>query len=80
MNIYLEIFGYIGTVLIILSMMMKSMNKLRILNVAGSIISVVYSTVICAWPTVILNVCLATINIYHLVRSHVSTPSEAMAE
>lgn len=70
MNVLLEIFGYIGTALIILSMTMKSMNKLRILNVAGSIISVIYSVVISAWPTVILNVCLAAINLYHLFKSH----------
>lgn len=70
MDILLEIFGYIGTALIIISMTMKSINKLRIFNVAGSIISVIYSLIIVAWPTVILNVCLATINIYHLIKSH----------
>ena len=70
MDVLLEIFGYIGTALIILSMSMKSMNKLRVLNIAGSIISVIYSLIISAWPTVILNVCLASINIYHLIKSH----------
>ena len=72
MNILLEIFGYIGTALIILSMTMKSMNKLRVLNISGSIISVIYSVIIGAWPTVILNVCLATINTYHLIKSRKS--------
>lgn len=70
MNVLLEVFGYIGTALIILSMTMKSMNKLRILNVAGSVISVIYSVIISAWPTVILNVCLAAINLYHLIKTH----------
>ena len=69
MNILLEIFGYIGTALIILSMTMKSINKLRVFNIAGSAISVIYSLIIVAWPTVILNVCLAAINIYHLVKA-----------
>ena len=73
MNILLEIFGYIGTALIILSMTMKSMNKLRILNISGSIISVIYSVIIGVWPTVILNVCLATINTYHLIKSRKSS-------
>ena len=72
MHILLEIFGYIGTALIILSMTMKSMNKLRILNLSGSIISVIYSFIIVAWPTVILNVCLAAINVYHLIKDHVA--------
>ena len=70
MNILLEIFGYIGTGLIILSMTMKSISKLRILNLSGSIISVISSLVIVAWPTVILNLCLAAINIYHLIKAH----------
>ena len=68
MNILLEIFGYIGTALIILSMTMKSMSKLRVLNLSGSIISVIYSLIIVAWPTVVLNVCLAAINVYHLIK------------
>ncbi len=69
MNILLEIFGYIGTALIIISMTMKSINKLRVFNLAGSIISVIYSLIIVAWPTVVLNLCLAAINIYHLIKS-----------
>ena len=69
-NILLEIFGYIGTALIILSMTMKSINKLRMLNISGSVISVIYSLLISAWPTVILNVCLASINTYHLIKAH----------
>lgn len=69
-NILLEIFGYIGTAFIILSMTMKSINKLRIFNLTGSIISVIYSVMIVAWPTVVLNVCLAAINIYHLTKNY----------
>ena len=72
MNIYLEIFGYMGTALIILSMMMKSINKLRIFNIAGSIISMIYSVIIGVWPTVLLNACLAVINGYHLISSALS--------
>ena len=70
MNILLEVFGYIGTALIILSMTMKSMNKLRVLNLSGSIISIIYSLIIVAWPTVVLNLCLAMINIFHLIKEH----------
>ena len=77
MNVFLEIFGYIGTALIILSMTMKSMNKLRLPNISGSIISVIYSVIIGAWPTVILNVCLATINTYHLIKSHIASLAKA---
>ena len=70
MNIYLEIFGYIGTALIIISMMMKSMKMLRIFNISGSIISVIYSVFSNTWPTVLLNACLITINTYQLIKWH----------
>lgn len=67
MNIYLEIFGYIGTALVILSMTMKSINKLRAINVAGGTISMIYSAFVSAWPIVVMNACLITINSYYLV-------------
>ena len=68
MNIYLEIFGYIGTALVILSMMMKSMNKLRAVNIAGGTISMIYSIFYHAWPIVIMNACLISINTVQLLR------------
>ena len=67
MNVYLEIFGYVGTALIILSMMMKSIVKLRILNITGAVITVIYSIICRAWPVVLLNAALTVINSYHLI-------------
>ena len=69
MNIYLEIFGYIGTALVILSMMMKSINKLRMINVMGATVSMIYSAIIDAWPIVVLNACLIAINMFHLTKA-----------
>lgn len=70
MNIYLEIFGYIGTALVIISMMMKSINRLRIFNIAGSVISTIYSIIAGAWPIVVMNVSLIAINSYHLLKAY----------
>ncbi len=67
MNIYLEIFGYLGTILVILSMMMTSLKKLRVFNISGAIISTIYSIIYNAWPIVIMNLCLIIINMYHLI-------------
>ena len=77
MNIYLEIFGYIGTALVIISMMMKSINKLRIFNISGSVISVIYSVLVNAWPIVLLNACLIAINSYHLIRDYLTRRKSA---
>lgn len=68
MNIYWEIFGYCGTALVLLSMMMSSVVKLRIFNTIGSLICVIYSIVGGAWPVVALNGGLIIINVVQLIR------------
>ena len=69
MNIYLEIFGYIGTALVIVSMMMTSVLKLRIINMCGGLISLIYAVCVNTWPVVVLNACLITINFVQTVRA-----------
>ncbi len=68
MNVFWEIFGYTGTALVVISMMMTSVTKLRILNVCGSVISGVYALVAGAYPVLLLNICLVGINLFHLIR------------
>lgn len=68
MNIYLEVFGYIGTGLVLLSMMMTSVVKLRLINMAGSLISMIYAIICVTWPVVFLNLGLILINGTQLLR------------
>jgi hypothetical protein len=67
-NIFLEIFGYIGTALVIFSMMMNSVTKLRIVNMCGSVISAIYAACCNALPIVVMNVSLFLINGLQLIR------------
>ena len=69
-NIYLEIFGYIGTVLVVISMMMTSVTKLRIINMSGSVLSAIYAAICGTWPVVVMNVSLFLINGFHLVKDN----------
>ena len=64
----LEIFGYIGSVLVVVSLLMTSVIKLRIFNMAGSIISGTYALIIGSFPLVLMNGCLIIINIYNLYK------------
>ena len=68
MNIYLELVGYVGTALVLLSMMMTSVTKLRWLNMAGSVVSMFYAYMCGTMPVFVLNLCLAVINGVQLVR------------
>ena len=69
-KILLEIVGYIGTVLTLMSMMMTSIVKLRTWSAIGSFISMVYAIINGAWPVVFLNVGLIAINCYNLYHLH----------
>lgn len=67
-HILLELFGYLGSAMVVISMLMTSVVKLRIFNAVGSIISATYALIIGSYPLALMNICLLTINIYNLVR------------
>ena len=68
MNIYLELFGYFGSALVILSMMMTSVLKLRIINMSGALVSLIYAICVETWPVAVLNACLLIINFVQTIR------------
>lgn len=62
----IEIFGYIGCVFVIVSMLMTSVVKLRVINTVGSSISAVYAMIGHSYPLALVNASLVVINIYNL--------------
>jgi len=64
----LEIFGYVASVIIAISLMMSSLLKLRWLNLLGAGMFSTYGFIIGALPVGFLNLFIAIINIYYLVR------------
>lgn len=68
MSTIYEIIGYIGSALVLISFMMVSVYKLRIVNMLGSLFCVVYGLLIGAYPTVVMNVALVCINVYYLLK------------
>lgn len=67
-QVILEIFGYIGSALVVVSMLMSSLVKLRIINTVGSLISGIYAVLCGAIPLAVMNACLITINGVNLIR------------
>ena len=67
-RVFLELFGYVGSALVIISMMMKSIFKLRIFNMCGGLITVIYAAICNTWPVVIMNVVIVSINVYHTAK------------
>lgn len=63
-----DIVGYIGTIFVIVSFLMKNMVRLRIINALGCSIFVVYGFLLDrAWPIIITNVIIVIIQLIYLV-------------
>lgn len=63
-----EIIGYVGSALVLISLLMSSVIKLRIINTVGSLIFCVYAIAIKSYPTAVMNGALVVINIYFLTK------------
>ena len=63
-----EIVGYIGSAMVIVSMLMTSVVKLRVINMTGSVIFGVYALCIHSYPTAAMQVALIIINAVNLYK------------
>ncbi len=70
-----EIIGYIGSALVLVSFLMASVVKLRVVNAIGSGIFAFYALIIHSYPTMIMNICLVLINLYYLWKLRNSEPN-----
>lgn len=71
-----ECLGYLASVLVAISFVMKSMNKLRFVNMVGAICFVVYAVAINAIPVALINLFTVCINVYYLTRKNVIKQAE----
>ncbi len=62
----MEMIGYIGTACVILSMLMTSLVRLRIINLCGALLSMLYAISAGAYPVILLNAALIIIQIVQL--------------
>lgn len=76
----IEMIGYIGSGLVIVSMLMTSVKKLRIINAIGSLIFTVYAFIIKSYPTAIMNIFLVLINLYNLYKLTKTTKPYGLIE
>ncbi len=70
---WIEMIGYIGSGLVLVSMLMRSVVRLRVINMIGSVIFAIYALLIRSYPTALMNGALVVINIWHLL--HMSQPA-----
>ena len=64
---YTEWVGYIASLALIISFLMKNLSTLRIINSIGAILFVVYGIMLAiSWPIIITNAFILMANIYYL--------------
>ena len=68
MDTIIELYGYLGSALVVVSMLMASVVKLRVINTIGSVFSGTYALIIGSFPLALMNICLIVINVYNLVK------------
>jgi hypothetical protein len=61
-----EIVGYAGSALVILSLLQKSILRLRTIGLVASLTFLIYSVAIAAYPIAVVNVVAASIHLYYL--------------
>lgn len=65
---WVDALGWFGSALLIYSLLQARILRLRILNTVACLILIVFNAMIGVWPMVAMNVVLAAINLYFIVR------------
>jgi hypothetical protein len=65
---WLEALGWAGSAVLVWSLLQTQLRRLRVINLVGCALLIVYNVANQVWPMVGLNVVLAAINITYLVR------------
>lgn len=64
----MEVIGIIATLFIILAFLNKDVKKIRIFDIVGALLFILYGLLIKSFSTVLLNLVLTGVNIYQLYK------------
>ena len=64
----IDLYGYLGSFMVAISLMMSNIRRLRWINMIGAGMFSSYGIIIQAWPVAFLNGVIVLINVYHLIR------------
>jgi hypothetical protein len=67
MYIALQIIGWVGSALLVISLLQSRMLALRVLNLIAAAVLVGYNAALLVWPMVAMNAAVAIIDIGHLI-------------
>jgi hypothetical protein len=64
-----EMLGYLASVFVAVSLTMRSLPRLRVINLIGALLFTAYGLIISAYPVAVVNAFIAVVNIYYLQQS-----------
>lgn len=80
MDVWIEVFGWIGSGLLVVSLLQGKMLRLRVVNTIASVMLVLYNVLVETWPMVGMNAAVIVINVWHIVRILRERGAEAASE
>ncbi len=69
MNVNTEYIGYLASLLVLVSFLMKNMVRLRWLNTLGCMVFIAYGLLLQSIPIIITNAAIVVINSFYLLKS-----------
>lgn len=82
-NVAVQIAGWFGSALLVLSLLQSRMFSMRILNLIAAVVLIGYDVVLAVWVSVAMNVAVAGIDVFYLVvwrAQQVRAPKERVVE
>lgn len=73
---YVEWFGYLASLFVLMSFLMRNITTLRYVNTLGCMFFVIYGILLNSWPIIITNAAIILVNLYYLFVSKKNTASE----
>ena len=70
----LDVFGWLGSGLLVFSLLQTRILRFRILNLAACLSLVLFNVLIQVWPMVGMNVATSSINVWFLVKGEEALP------
>jgi len=67
---HVEFVGYLASLAVLVSFLLKDMTKLRLVNMVGCVLFVTYGFLLAiSWPIIITNGAIIIVNLYHLLKT-----------
>ena len=64
----LSLIGYLGSALVIVSLSMSNIRRLRLMNLCGAGLVAIFAFGTQSWPVAILNSVIVCLNVFHLIK------------